>query len=120
MKPTALVVEDTEDLALVFHSALEKAGYEVENIYDGDIALERLAVLNPWLVVLDLHLPGASGKTILKYIRSQARLEKVKVILATADSAWADELQEDANLSLLKPISYTQLRDLASRLLPQD
>jgi hypothetical protein len=37
-------------------------------------------------------------------------------MLATADSRQADELQDKADIVLLKPISITQLRELANRL----
>ena len=120
MKPLALVIEDSEDVALVFHTAMEKAGYESEIVGDGAIALERLAEVVPVLVILDIHLPGASGEQILKYIRSDARFEKVKVIVATADSNWAEKLANDSTISMLKPISFTQLRQIAERLRPQD
>ena len=120
MKPLALVIEDSEDVALVFHTAMERAGYESEIIYDGALALERLAEVVPALVVLDLHLPGASGEQILKYIRSDSRLENLKVIIATADSNWAEKLANDSTISMLKPISFTQLRQIAERLRPRE
>jgi len=119
MKPLALVVEDSEDVALVFHTAMEKAGYTAETIYDGSIALERLSEVIPHLVVLDLHLPGASGEQILKYIRSDSRLVNIHVIVATADSNWAEKLDSASTISMLKPIGFTQLRQIAERLKPQ-
>ena len=120
MKPLALVIEDTEDLASVFSTAMERAGFESEIIYNGAVALERLAEVAPDLVILDLHLPGVSGEKILKFIRSDSRLEKIKVIVATADSNWAEQLASDSTISMLKPISFTQLRQIAERLRPQD
>ena len=66
MKPLALIIEDSEDVALVFHTAMERADYAAETIYNGSVALERLAEVVPDLVVLDLHLPGVSGEQILK------------------------------------------------------
>ena len=119
MKPVAFVIEDTEDIALVFGTAVDRAGYEVVTIYDGAVALERLAEVIPDLVVLDLHLPGASGEQILKYIRSDSRFDNTKVILATADSNWAEKVQGESTISMLKPISFTQLRQLAERLKPR-
>ena len=120
MKPIAFVIEDTEDLASVFSTAMERAGFEVEIIYNGAVALERLVEIVPDLVILDLHLPSASGEKILKFIRSDSRLEKIKVIVATADSNWAEQLASDSTISMLKPIGFTQLRQIAERLRPQD
>ncbi len=120
IKPLAFVIEDTDDIAQVFRTAMEKAGYEFEIIPDGGLALKRLAEVVPDLVILDLHLPGASGEKILKYIRSDSRLENINVIVATADSNWADKLSGDSTISMLKPISFTQLRQIAERLRPRD
>jgi len=120
VKPLAFVVEDTEDLAMVFHTAMERAGFDAEIIPDGAVALERLAEAVPDLVVLDLHLPGASGETILKFIRSDPRLENINVIVATADSNWAEKLADDSTISMLKPIGFTQLRQIAERLKPRE
>jgi DNA-binding response OmpR family regulator len=120
MAPFAFVIEDTDDIAQVFRTAMEQAGYETEIVPNGKSALERLAEVVPDLVVLDLHLPGASGEKILKYIRSDTRLESINVIVATADSNWADKLANASTISLLKPISFTQLSQLAERLKPRN
>jgi len=118
--PLALIIEDDQKLAVIFTQALRQAGYETETIYDGRTALERLAVITPVVIVLDLHLPQASGKDILRQIRQEARLVDTRVMLATADALMADTLRSEVELILLKPISFTQLRDLAIRLRPPD
>ncbi len=118
-KPLALIVEDDKNLALAFGEALEDAGYEVEIIFDGQTALDRLAVVTPAMVVLDLHIPHVRGADVLRHIRREARLAKIRVIVATADDMEASRLGELANLVLLKPIGYQQLRDLSARLRPR-
>jgi CheY-like chemotaxis protein len=114
----AFVVEDHEYTATIFAAALQTAGYETEVISDGEAALIRLKETLPDLIVLDLHLPGVSGREILDQIRQDTRLEKVPVILATADPLLADELSSNVNLVLIKPISFDQLSALASRFHP--
>jgi DNA-binding response OmpR family regulator len=118
-KPLAFVIEDDTNLALAFAEALEEAEYKVEIINDGKIALERLADTIPSTVVLDLHIPNVKGQDVLKYIRADARMQKTRVILATADDQLASMVGSMANLVLLKPIGYQQLRDLSARLRPQ-
>ncbi len=112
----AMVVEDDLDLAIIFTEAMQAAGFQVETIQNGSQAARRLTQTVPDVVVLDLHLPGMSGKSILKQIRADARLDKACVILATADARLADTFQEEADLVLVKPVSFNQLRDLAIRL----
>ena len=116
MNDLALIIEDDADLATIFAEAIKTAGFEAHTVRDGKTALAQLAATTPSIVVLDLHLPNVSGMDILKYIRADARLAKTRVILTTADARMADMLQGQADLVLVKPISFGQLRDLAARL----
>jgi DNA-binding response OmpR family regulator len=116
----ALIIEDDPKLAFIFAEALRSAEFETEILPDGRTALDRLAETTPVVVVLDLHLPFLSGKELLAHIRADQRFFQTRVILATADSVLAESLQEEADLVLLKPISPSQLRDLAKRLRPLD
>ncbi len=118
--PLALIIEDDPDLAMIFAGALQEAGYDSEIAHDGRIALEQLANTTPAVVVLDLHLPRVSGKDVLRQMRADPRLAETRVILATADPLMADNLREEADLVLLKPISFDQLSILAARLRPHN
>lgn len=118
-KRFAMIIEDNEDLAIIFAEALQAAGFDTGIIQDGDTALARLETCVPSLIILDLHLPYVSGEDILKQIRVDERLAETRVIIATADPRMADMLKDQADLVLLKPISFGQLRDLAARLSPQ-
>ena len=114
--PLALIIEDDLPHANLFSEALQKAGFDIEVIRDGQVALARIAEIVPSLVVLDLHLPHVSGADILNYIRTDARLTKTRIVLASADPQMASMLREKADLVLIKPISYFQLKELAKRL----
>lgn len=118
-KPIGLVIEDNPDQNLVFTMALNKAGFSTESIYNGTDAQQRLKEIVPQIVILDLHLPDIDGNIILAQIRSDKRLSRVNVVLATADAVFADALQAEAELVLLKPVSFSQLSDLASRFNPK-
>lgn len=114
-KPLALIVEDDAQISRIFSIALQ-TDFETEVIGDGSTALERLKHITPKIIILDLNLPGTPGRTILAAIRSDPKLSKTYVILCTADEQQADALNTEADFILLKPVSPTQLRDLASRL----
>ncbi|MBN1430880.1 MAG: response regulator [Anaerolineae bacterium] len=117
-KPLALVIEDNLDLAAILTVALQSVDFEVETIHDGGKALARLAEVVPALVILDLHLPHLSGTNALRQIQSDQRMLNTRIVIATADAAMADELRDQADLVLLKPVSVSQIRDLAIRLVP--
>jgi len=114
--PLALVVEDDSEQQNIFSQAVKMAGYTVEAIGDGAAAMKRLDEVVPALVVLDLHLPTVSGDEILHRIRAEERLASVSVILATADPLFAKSLSAESDFVLLKPISFIQLKNIATRL----
>jgi DNA-binding response OmpR family regulator len=114
--PLALIIEDDASQAEVFTDALTRAGFRVEAAQDGEGALARLAAITPMVVVLDMRLPFVSGDEILRRIRADPRLAPARVILTTGDSRAAAALEQEADLVLVKPVSYTQLRELAERM----
>ncbi len=118
-KPIAMVLEDNADQNLVFTMALNKAGFHTESFRNGMDAQKRLKEVVPHIVILDLHLPDIDGNVVLAQIRNDERLAKVNVILATADAVFAEALQSQAELVLLKPVSFSQLSDLAHRFNPR-
>lgn len=115
----SLIVEDDEDLAEIFSQALTAAEYKTEIISDGLVAHQRLKEVVPDVIVLDMHLPNMAGDKLLKQIREDARLEKTRVVVATADAQMGEHMRGLADLVLIKPISFTQLRDLSVRLRPR-
>ena len=117
-KRSAVIIEDNEDLGIIFAEALQAAGFETTLIPDGERALAQLKAAVPRIIIVDLHLPHISGEEIIQRIRGDARFDETRVIIATADPRMADMLKEKADLVLLKPISFGQLRDLAARLTP--
>ena len=116
--PLALIVEDDEDINEIFCQALVSAGFSIHSVRDGQAALEFLKGVPPEVVILDLHLPNVSGEVILKTIRAMPGMEKVRVVITTADAAFGEYLQDKADFVMIKPISYVQLRDLTRRLNP--
>ena len=74
----------------------------------------------PDLIILDLNLPRVHGSEILKAVRNDERLVDTRVIVATTHWQGAEEVEQDADLVILKPVGFEQLRDLASRFLPKD
>lgn len=114
-KPFVFIFEDDHKLNEIMAITLQ-ANFELETCSDGNTAMERLKTIVPQIVILDLNLPGSSGREILTYIRSEDRFAKTRVILATADERQAETLTNEADIVLLKPVSPGQLRELALRL----
>lgn len=112
----AFIIEDDFDLSTIFDEALKAAGFETHVIRDGGKAVNKLESVTPDVVILDLHLPGVGGADILDQIRADEAMKHTRVIVTTADARLAETLHDKADLVLVKPVSFTQLRDMAQRL----
>ncbi len=55
--PTILLVEDEENVRLLYQQELEEQGYEVVCASDGRTAVELAQTLGPDLVIMDINLP---------------------------------------------------------------
>lgn len=118
-KPLVFVVEDDPSLGTLFADVMQDMGLDTKLIKDGRLAVEQLALAVPDMVLLDLHLPHVSGLEILNQIRGDTRLEKTRVAMITADAIRVREAKGKADLILIKPIGYFDLRDMVTKLLPQ-
>lgn len=119
-KPFSLIVEDDPDLSTIFSEALNAAGFETEIVQNGRVAIERLQVVTPKIVILDMHLPEVAGTQILAFIRAEPRLALTNVVVTTADAIMGEQVRETADFVLIKPITFSQLRDMTARLKPRD
>jgi DNA-binding response OmpR family regulator len=77
-----LVIDDEENVRLLYQEELQDEGYEVILASNGLEGLEKLNAHNPDLITLDIHMAGFDGLDILKLIRERSR--NVPVILCTA------------------------------------
>jgi CheY-like chemotaxis protein len=89
-----LITEDDGLIAAIYRDSFEKEGFSAEVAPDGVVAIQRLKGNPPDVVVLDLMLPNVNGVEVLKYIRSQQRLEGLPVIVMS--NAFAGALGREA------------------------
>lgn len=104
-----MTVDDDESVQLVYKAELEELGYEIHPVYSGETALEKMDLISPDLVVLDIRMPGIDGIDVLRRIKE--RDPSLPVILSSAYpefkqdiSCWAsdDYIVKSANLDTLK------------------
>ena len=81
---TILVVDDDRTIVEVLQGYLQQAGYRVQVAYNGDTAVHLLRNENPNLLLLDLMLPDKDGWDIARWIRGDARLSAMPIIMLTA------------------------------------
>ncbi len=105
-----LVIEDERALCETIVRSLRHLAYSVDCCYDGEKALELIAVEQYDLILLDLNLPGKDGMTVLRTLR-QADWE-TKVLILSARGEVEDKvegLDAGANDYLAKPFHLAEL-----------
>lgn len=110
MKKRILVVEDEQSLRQMIVFNLEAEGYEVVALGDGKKAIEIMAGINRFaLVVLDVMMPFVSGLDVCVEIRKHAQ---VPILFLSAKGTSADRiagLKLGANDYLPKPFDLEEL-----------
>lgn len=89
MNKKALIVEDDVNIAELLKIYLQKDGFETENAYDGQKAVEQFERFRPDIILLDIMLPVMDGWQVCREIRAYS---KVPIIMLTAKSDERDEL----------------------------
>lgn len=88
MTKRVLIVDDEEDVRLVWTAVAQESGLEVTEAADGRAALDILAHDTAFdLIVLDVIMPQVDGYEVLKHLRGDERLKHLPVILATGNRA---------------------------------
>jgi CheY-like chemotaxis protein len=115
-----LIIEDAPEIAEIFAEVLQSQGMNTGIVSDGALAMQAITEKSPALILLDMHLPNVSGREILTSIRANPQLAGTRVIAVTADALMAGSLSTEADIVLIKPVTYGQLSDLSKRLLLLD
>jgi len=104
-----LVVDDERPIAEIIKYNLQKEGFEVQTVYDGEDAIKMVHKMKPDLVILDVMLPRKGGFEILKEIRMEYVMP---VIMLTAKEEESDKilgLELGADDYITKPFSTKEV-----------
>ena len=104
-----LVVDDEKPISDIVKFNLTKEGYEVYTAYDGEEALEKVAEVDPDLILLDLMLPKMDGLEVAREVR---KTHDMPIIMVTAKDSEIDKvlgLELGADDYVTKPFSNREL-----------
>ncbi len=108
IQPNVLMVDDEKEVADAYALRLEGVT-DVSVAYGGTEALETLKQhAPPDVVLLDRHMPGTSGDTVLETIRE--RDLRTRVIMITAVDPGLDIVDLPFDDYLCKPVERSDLR----------
>lgn len=120
MNKSVLTIEDQRDIRRLIRLTLEFDGIDVLEADNGPQGLELARTRHVDLILLDITMPGPSGLTVCRWLREDAALKHIPVVLLTAldrDQAMEDGWAAGAQAYLVKPFSPVELLKVASELM---
>lgn len=111
-----LVVDDEENLCLLYREELELEGYRVETAPDYAAAVRMLEEDPPDVVVMDIRMPRMDGIEAMG--RMLSRRNDLPVILNTAYSSYKDDFRSwPASAYVIKSSDLSELKKAIAQVL---
>ncbi|MEM8676449.1 MAG: response regulator transcription factor [Cyanobacteria bacterium P01_G01_bin.67] len=106
-----LVVEDNDDISVLFKLVLESEGYQVATASNGRDAFDYLDETQPQLILMDIMMPGISGLQVARNIKQRQNCQSLPILLVSAlDQLQDQQLSESrADGILYKPFDLDEL-----------
>ncbi len=120
MSSRLVVADDDADLRALVEAVLTTAGYSVVAVHDGPAALHAIRTLAPVAAVLDVSMPGLTGREVCQLLKGDPRTDRCGVLLVSADATPADVAAahgSGADDFLAKPFRPRELLDRVESLL---
>lgn len=112
-KRRILLVEDQELMRIGTQRLIRSAGYSCQAVESGEQALEALEQQLPDLILLDVDLPGISGREVCRRIRNDPRFEGVYVVMLSSTKVASEDqsqgLEDGADAYIGRPIPNREL-----------
>ena len=119
-KITILVIDDEIVSRATIEALLESDNYTLVFAEDGKQGLEKVELMIPDLVLLDVMMPGMNGFEVCRRLRANPRLTNLPVVMVTA---WDDPtarsrcLEMGATEVIGKPFSRINLNTIVDKLI---
>ncbi len=121
MKNLILLVDDEPNVRELLRQMLELGGFDVVEAEDGLEALEKLEMVVPDIMILDVMMPNLDGVSLCKKLRAGTAFAGLPIIMVsgkTQHKAVQEGLAAGANQYLCKPITVQELLQSVRSLLP--
>ena len=120
MAESVLIVEDEPNIGMALEYMMQREGYELRRVENGDAALAAVAEAPPDLVLLDVMLPGRSGYDVCQTLRRDPALSGMKIVIMTAKGGRAEGEKSKAlgaDCLIRKPFAARELTETVRSLL---
>jgi len=120
MAHSILVVDDDPEIVTLLSTRLSRRGYKISTASDGTRALELVKKEKPDLVLLDVMMPGKSGREVARALKQDPATQAVKIMMVTAIGEKTNEITAPiygADAHIDKPFEFEKLEKMIQGLL---
>jgi len=89
-----LIVDDDENLSVIYETALQNSGLETVCALNGKSGIDKAKSEKPNLILLDQVLPDISGNEVLKTLKMDASTQNIPILMLSNFSQ--EELVKEA------------------------
>lgn len=110
-----MIIDDNHEVADSLALWLSLAGHEVHTLYTGKEAIEKVPLLQPQIILLDIGLPDINGYEVAKRLRA---LDNVPPFLLVAVSGYSSPSDNEVFRSagfdeyFSKPMHFSKLKSI--------
>lgn len=107
MSAKVLVVEDNEMNMQLVEYLLEEGGFQILKATSGEDALQIASSDVPDLILMDIHLPGMDGLSVVREMKNSDRTRRIPILALTAHAMRGDKdrfLEAGCDGYISKPI----------------
>jgi twitching motility two-component system response regulator PilH len=113
MAMTRIMVVDDSPTDLAFMgNLLKKNGYDVILANGGEAAIQRAAMLQPDLILMDLVMPGVNGFQATRVIAGAETTKHIPIIICTSKNQETDRIwgmRQGAKAYVSKPVLESEI-----------
>lgn len=110
---TIMVVDDEPDILLIIRIILQREGFGVITVANGQECMDKLEETKPDLILMDVMMPGLNGWEVCKKIKEDDKTKSMPVLMLTVrtsdDSREKSLTYAHADGHIGKPMGKTEL-----------
>lgn len=110
--PSIMIIDDDVALRTAFARALERVGYVVVTAEGAPEIVDLVVLHQPAMILLDNHMPGATGVQLIKLIRQRWSRVQLPIVLISGSSIQgeiSEAMNAGANDFRRKPVELPEL-----------
>jgi DNA-binding response OmpR family regulator len=108
-----LLYEDDPDTTVLLKMLLTSRGFELVNYDEVDNYKNDILASQPQVILMDLRIPSLGGAKVTSFIKADEQLNKIPVILYSADLQ-VEQIGQEVNADAIvkKPFDIHELIDI--------